>query len=147
MSPQTLSEVGVCPRRFTAASPAPLSPSQWQRLQQKAAWGHGRMACMEVPGSSQAKRKDASSNNLCLCPLSKAPQISCCSELSSAILHAWIPLMGSRDLQQEHGGLLVPSPGLLQSSRRRRSALKGWWAARELTSFTENLCSAQFSPR
>lgn len=107
------------------APPAPLSPSQWQRFQQEAAWGHGRMACVEVPGSSQAKRKDGSSNNLCLCPLSKAAQIPCCSEPSSVILHAWIPLMGSRDLQQEHGGLPVPSPGLLGSSRRRRSAIKG----------------------
>lgn len=107
------------------APPALLSPSQWQRFQQEAAWGHGRMACVEVPGSSQAKRKDGSSNNLCLCPLSKAAQIPCCSEPSSVILHAWIPLMGSRDLQQEHGGLPVPSPGLLGSSRRRRSAIKG----------------------
>lgn len=50
--------------------------------------GHGRMARVEVPGSSQAKQKDGSCNNSCLHPSAKVVQIPRCPESSSDVLHA-----------------------------------------------------------
>lgn len=48
----------------------------------------GRMACMEVPKSSQAKWQEGSWNNSCLRPSAKVVQIPSCLESSPAVLHA-----------------------------------------------------------
>lgn len=51
-----------------------------QEMPKTPAWGHGRMACAEVSGSSPAERKDGSRDNSCLCP--SAEQIPRCLKSS-----------------------------------------------------------------
>jgi len=140
-TPSQTGEGSTCPRRCPNCPSAPGSgrgeagPFASDVWGARAPWGRGRMACMEVPGSSQSKWKNASCINTRLCPSAKVAQIPRCPESTSAVPHAGLSthrrqdpqLDATRDEQRSRRACGITS-AKAKSSRVLQETGQRWWA-------------------